>query len=402
MAAAMGRPASKLIRIRLKPKAESLVRHGHPWVFASSVKEQSRDGTAGELVVVHDRRERMVALGLLDPDSPIRVRIVHRGKPAAIDREWWRAQAIRARERRELPADTDGHRWINGDSEGFPGLVADRYAGTLVVKLYSSIWLPRWDEVEAVLREVFAPRHLVLRMSRNLVARAREAGLEEGFRGDARDEVVVFRENGIRFEAAVRHGQKTGFFLDQRDNRARVEALAAGREVLNVFSFSGGFSLYAARGGASRVVDLDISAHALEAAGRNYQLNADEPRIARVAREQVKADAFEWLEACDRRFDLVVVDPPSLAQRERDREGALGAYRKLNAAAIRLLRPGGILVAASCSAHVRGDEFLGLVRGLARHGGRPCEERWTSGHAPDHPAGFPEAEYLKAICLEFG
>ena len=400
----MKSPTTRL-RLQLFPRAESAVRAGHPWVFADSVKSQNREGEAGEMAVMYDRKDRFMAIGLYDPASPIRVRILHCGKPATIDRDWWleKARTALARRRDSVLNDrTDGARCINGESEGFPGLVADRYAGTLVVKLYSASWLPHWELVEGVLREVFQPGHLVLRMSRNVLA---EAGakwdLHEGFRGEPGEEIVTFSENGIRFESAVLHGQKTGFFLDQRDNRARVEAMAKGREVLNVFSFSGGFSLYAARGGASRVTDLDISAHALDSAARNFALNG--PGIAGVARESIQADAFAWIEEAPaaRNYDLIIVDPPSLAKRERERDGAIRAYHRLNARAIERLRPGGILVAASCSAHVPADDFLGLIRELARRGGRKWEERWTSGHAADHPADFREAEYLKAICLEF-
>jgi 23S rRNA (cytosine1962-C5)-methyltransferase len=291
---------------------------------------------------------------------------------------------------------------INGESEGFPGMVADRYGETLVVKLYTAAWLPRWEEMEGVLREVLNPRFLVLRMSRNIQDEAAQRwGLEEGFVGAVGDEVVVFRENGIHFEAAVRHGQKTGFFLDQRENRARVERLSEGREVLNVFSFSGGFSLYAARGGAKSVTDLDISGHALESAGRNFELNANDVRISQVSREGVQADAFRWMDEAGRSYDLIIVDPPSLAKRKKEREGAIRAYQRLNARAIGRLRRGGILVAASCSAHVAAAEFFDLVKEEAQRSGRRWRVLWSKGHAADHPVGFAEAEYLKAICLEF-
>ncbi|BCX47681.1 23S rRNA (cytosine(2499)-C(5))-methyltransferase [Haloferula helveola] len=387
------------MRMQLLPRAETAVRKGHPWVFAESVKSQNREGSAGELVVMYDRRDRFLAVGLYDPDSPIRVRVVHAGSPAVIDRDWWLGRARDAATRREevFNAKTNGARCINGESEGFPGLVADRYADTLVVKLYSAVWLERWAEIESVLREVFGPRYLVLRVSRNLADATAEHGLVPGFQGDQGDEVVVFSENGIRFEAAVVHGQKTGFFLDQRDNRARVEQLAEGREVLNLFSFSGGFSLYAARGGATRVVDVDISAHALESARRNFALNPDlDPTI----HEGIQADVFEWVGQSGASYDLVISDPPSLAKRERDREKAIVAYRRLNGVALARVRQGGILVAASCSAHVSADEFFGAVRSEAKRSGRRCEELWTSRHADDHPASFPEAEYLKAICLK--
>lgn len=376
------------------------VRSGHPWVFADSVKSQNRPGVTGELAVMYDRKDRFLAIGLYDADSPIRARILHCGKPATIGREWWleKAQACLAkREGAVLRDDTDGARLLNGESEGFPGIVADRYADTLVVKLYAAGWLPRWQEIEDVFREVFSPAHLVLRLSRNITGIAAGLGITEGFRGLAGEETVIFSENGIRFESAVLHGQKTGFFLDQRDNRSRVEALSKGRDILNVFSFTGGFSLYAARGGARSVTDLDISRHALDSAARNFSLN---PSLAAVPRHAVQADAFQWLEDAEGKYDLIITDPPSLAKRESEREGARAAYARLNAAALRRLRPGGILVAASCSAHVTTEEFYQAVESAARENGRPYRELWRSGHAPDHPAAFREAEYLKALCIQ--
>jgi 23S rRNA (cytosine1962-C5)-methyltransferase len=390
------------LRLALYPKAEMAVRSGHPWVFADSVKLQNRAGATGELAVMYDRRDRFLAIGLYDAESPIRVRILHCGKPATIGRDWWVEKAracLAARKGTVLREGTDGARLINGESEGFPGIVADWYAGTLVVKVYAAGWLGMWDELESVFHEVFCPQRLVLRLSRNITAFAASLGIAEGFRGGLGDETVVFSENGIRFEAAVLHGQKTGFFLDQRDNRSRVEQLAAGRDVLNVFSFTGGFSLYAARGGARSVTDLDISRHALDSGARNFSLN---PSIAGAERHAVQADAFRWLEEAEGKYDLIITDPPSLAKREAEREGARRAYARLNTAALRRLRPGGILVAASCSAHVSAGEFFQAVETAANENAHPWRELWRSGHAPDHAAAFREAEYLKALCVELG
>ena len=395
-----GSDAKGRLRLELFPRAETAVRSGHPWVYADSIKSQNREGETGELAVMYDKKDRFLAIGLYETDSPIRVRILHCGKPAGIHRDWWleKAQACLARRERNILKDgTDGARLINGESEGFPGLVADIYAGTLVVKIYAASWLARWEEIEDVFREVFRPQHLILRLSRNITQYAASMGFTEGFRSEPGEETVVFSENGIRFEAAVLKGQKTGFFLDQRDNRSRVEQLAAGRDVLNVFSFTGGFSLYAARGGARSVTDLDISRHALDSAARNYSLN---PSLAGVKRFAVQADAFRWLEESGENYDLIITDPPSLAKRESEREGAARAYARLNLAALRRLRTGGLLIAASCSAHVSAEEFYGAVEVALQENGLPFCELWRYGHATDHPAAFREAEYLKAVCVE--
>ncbi len=381
-------PSTEVVRIRVSPAAEKAVRGGHPWVYADAVRETSREGACGDVAAIYDRHDRLLALGLYDPDSPIRVRVVHRGKAIPIDAAFWKAKLGEALARREGVFDeqTTGGRLVHGESDGFPGLVADRYDRTLVVKLYSGVWLPRLEEVASLFREACSPERIVLRVSRNLGGKTRMLV------GDEPTGEVEFLETGLRFGADVLRGQKTGFFLDQRENRREVEALAKGREVLNAFSYSGGYSLYAARGGAKGVVDLDESPHALEASRRNFARN---PGLT-VAHETVQADAFAWIASTPRLFDLVILDPPSLAKREVDRAGAIGAYRRLATLGVARLRPGGLLVASSCSAHVSADEFFAAVRGSLR---RPFTELRTTRHPLDHPAGFPEAEYLKTLYL---
>ncbi|MHB9006047.1 MAG: class I SAM-dependent methyltransferase [Limisphaerales bacterium] len=393
------------LRLRVTATAEEIIRGGHPWLFESSIREQNRPGLTGELAVIFDRQDRFLAIGLFDPESPLRVRVLHRGKPVAIDEAWWSRRLQESVERRRDVAgpETDGYRLIHGESDGWPGLVLDRYGPALVLKLYTAAWLPRLDDVVRVIREALAPERMVLRLSRNIqeLARTTFQRLEGEFLcGADREPVQEFRETGLRFEADLVRGQKTGFFLDQRENRRRVEGLARGGEVLNAFSFSGGFSLYAARGGATRVTDLDISAHALTASRRNFDLNQSDPALARCRHETVQTDVFTWLDGVAKPgFDVVVLDPPSLARKEIERSGAIQAYGRLATGGLRALRPGGVLVAASCSAHVSADEFFDVVRQSARRSGRSVAELETTGHPPDHPATFAEARYLKCIYL---
>ncbi len=394
------------LRLRVAAAAESVLRSGHPWLFADSIRAQNRAGQAGELAVIYDRKDRFLATGLFDPGSPIRVRLLHVGKPRAIDRNWWSERLTRALEARQgfFDEQTTGYRWINGESDGWPGLVLDRYDRTLVLKLYTAAWLPRLEEIAALITGRLRSERIVLRLSRNIQKLARhQFGKADGeiLNGPPLDGPVKFLETGLRFEADVLHGQKTGFFLDQRENRRQVESLARGRDILNAFSFSGGFSLYAARGGARSVTDLDLSAHALAGARRNFALNAANASVASCRHELVQADAFEWLkQELGRRFDLVILDPPSLAKRETERPGAIRAYGRLASSGIEHLTPGGILVACSCSAHVTAEEFFEAIRRSAGKAGRTFEELRTTRHALDHPATFTEAEYLKAIYLK--
>lgn len=384
------------------------MRGGHPWVFAESIKEQNREGATGELAVIFDRNDKFLAVGFYDPDSPIRVRILHVGKPIKIDAAFWksRLEAAFAKRATMFDENTTGYRCVHGENDGFPGLVIDRYGETLVLKIYTTAWRDRVGDILPLLVGIDVRRFtlnfagssnkdqnllpsiptIVLRTSRTL-----NAADVEVLHGKI-DGPVQFLENGLRFEADVLRGQKTGFFLDQRENRKIVETLARDRDVLNAFSFSGGFSVYAARGGARSVADLDISAHALASARRNFALN----KLQNVRHETIQADTFEFLAAKPaRRFGLMILDPPSLAKRESEKAGALRAYRKLVASALPWLAPNGILVAASCSAHVTPEEFFSTVLSASK-----LKEIRRTENPPDHPASFPEARYLKCIYLK--
>lgn len=398
-------PKTPALRLRLSSAAESLVRGGHPWVFAASVRRQNRPGQTGELAVIYDRHDEFLTAGLFDPDSPIRVRILHLGKPQPLNRAWWRQHLDQALSRRTglFDEQTTGYRCINGENDSWPGLVLDRYDATLALKLYTAAWLPRLPEVVELLAA--AQNRIVLRLSRNIAAAAQaQFGREDGqiLHGAPLDGPVVFLESGLRFEADVLRGQKTGFFLDQRENRRLVESLAAGRRVLNLFSYSGGFSLYAARGGAASVCSVDISPQALAAAERNFALNRHFPAVAACPREAAQADVFTWLrEPPARRYDLIVLDPPALAKRQSERADAMRAYSRLLAGAVARLAANGMLVASSCSAHVAAGDFFDLAREAARQSGRSFEEWRATRHAPDHPVTFPQGDYLKCIYLRF-
>ena len=398
-------PGSGPLRLRIRSVAETILRAGHPWLFAESVREQNRAGVAGELAVIYDRNDRFLAVGLYDPDSPIRVRILHSGKPRAIDSEFFKERLEEAITKRNglFDAQTTGFRWINGESDSWPGLVLDRYGDTLVLKLYTAAWLPWLEKIEAALIDRLKPQTIVLRLSRNAqTGSTTRLSKSDGMiiYGRVVDAPVRFLETGLWFEADIIRGQKTGFFLDQRQNRREIETLSRGRTVLNAFSFSGGFSVYAARGGARAVTDLDISPHALASAKRNFQINRAAAAKEHCEQELIQADTFEWLAANpSRQFDLVILDPPSLAKRETERSGAIAAYGRLAALGLARLHAGGILLACSCSAHVTQEEFFESVRAAARQSGRKIQELGRYTEPPDHPAVIPESRYLKAIYI---
>ena len=315
----MNLESNPILRLRVSQRAESILRSGHPWLFSDSIREQNRTGQTGDLAVIYDRKDQFLGIGLFDPEGPIRVRMLHVGKPQKLDRVWWQQHLTATLDRRRnlFDSQTNGYRLCNGESDGWPGLVLDRYDSTLVLKIYTTAWIPRLEEIVEIIGERVPCERIILRLSRNIQDKSLPFTEGQIVLGKPLLDPVIFLESGIRFEVDVVHGQKTGFFLDQRENRRLVESLSHGRRVLNAFSFSGGFSLYAARGGAVSVTDLDISPHALAAANRNFDLNLHDPAIGRRHHEIVKADAFDWLDSArPASFDLIVLDPPSLAKRE--------------------------------------------------------------------------------------
>jgi 23S rRNA (cytosine1962-C5)-methyltransferase len=398
-------PSDRRVALRVTPDALRHVRAGHPWVFADSVTSVGHDAAAGDLAVVFDGSRRFAAIGLYDPGSPIRVKVLHAGSPARIDAAWWDSSVRRALERRaeflaDPHADELAYRVVNGENDGFPGLVVDRYAGVLVAKLYTAAWFPHLDAVVRALCDATGCRVVVVRLARS-VAGADTFGIADGdvVVGELPDGPVRFVEHGLAFDADVRRGQKTGHFLDQRANRAWVGRHARGRDVVDVFASTGGFSVHAAAGGARSVHAIDLSAPTLAAAEHNLSLNADRPTVAACAFTVEVADAFAAMERLRRKratYDLVVVDPPSFARRQRDVPGALHAYGRLTRLAVSLVRRGGVLVQASCSSRVPADDFFATVQRAAADAGHPLREIRRTAHDVDHPVTFEEGAYLKA------
>lgn len=399
------KPANKRIALRVNSQAERAVRQGHPWVFDQSITEQSHSGATGDLAVIFDDKRRFLAIGLYDPTSAIRVRVLQHHQPSTINADWFQEKLNSAAQIR-LPLkeqDTNGYRLIHGENDGLPGLIIDRYAETLVLKLYTPAWIPHLREFCSALEQVNRHKRLIFRLNRSVQKQTKFLfGLEDGMTlsGPTHDELILFKENGLTFECDPIHGQKTGFFLDQRENRARVEKLSKGKSVLNVFAYTGGFSVYAARGGAKEVVSVDISAPALQAAERNMAHNKYIPTVAKALHETIAEDAFEVLEnmkSQKRLFDLVIIDPPMFAQNQSQIPAAVSAYKKLTRLGLGVLRSGGPLVQASCSSRVDDETFFNSIHQAGRESNRQLTEIERTGHALDHPIGFNEGAYLKCL-----
>ncbi len=390
--------SAQSISVKVKPSIEKIIRKEHPWLFDGGITKQSKEGNAGDLAIIYDKKNKFLAVGLYDPFSPIRIKLLQFKKSARINNEWFHQRITAAYEKRQslLATDTNSYRLVHGENDGLPSLVADVYADVLVVKLYSLIWLPYLSDIFKNLLEISKCKTLVLRLSRN-VQQEKDAlqGLEEGqvLYGDLENEVVIFKEHGLLFSANVIHGHKTGYFLDHRHNRKHIGTLSKGKSVLDIFAYAGGFSVHALAGGAKEVVSLDISAQALEMAKDNVQLNKLEANHKVLA-----GDAFEKMEDLRRqnkKFDIVVVDPPSFAKRDSERDRAIRSYGQLTRLAIALVAKGGLLVMASCSSRVSADEFFRTVTYELERSNKPFEEINRTFHDVDHPIGFPEGAYLK-------
>ena len=397
-------PSARRLAVRVTKDAIRQIQGGHPWVFDRSIVSVNHEGAPGDLAVIFDADRDFVAIGLYDPQSPIRIRVLHHGKPVSIDSAWWLHRLDAAIERRQIVnarVDTTGYRVVHGENDQLPGLVVDRYASTLVIKLYTAAWLPHLATLVPLLQQRLSADTIVLRFSRD-VAGQNLFGLEEGAAlvGSAPTAPVMFRENGLTFEADVIHGQKTGHFLDQRDNRAKVRGLARDMKVLDVFACTGAFSVYAAAGGAQSVLSVDLNAAALEAAVRNMQHNIAIPNVQKCEHTTQVGDAFEVMQAMGkkhRRFGLVIVDPPSFASKPSELERAVRSYSRLTRLALDLVDDGGVLVQSSCSSRVPAEEFFAAVHQSAEASRYRISEILRSAHAPDHPIGFPEGAYLKTL-----
>jgi 23S rRNA (cytosine1962-C5)-methyltransferase len=390
--------------LRLQKDLARHLRAGHPWVFRKALERAPKNLAAGAIVDVTDG-DRFVARGYFDPRSAITVRILTREPAEQVDAVFWRRRVARAIAlRRELVHDTTGLRLVHGEGDGLPGVIVDRYDRFAVLKLYSAGLVPHRAAIVEALRS--EAEGLAGVYGRDEIPRdddEEEGGAPAGrvLWGAEPPERIETTEHGMKVLVDVRRGQKTGHFLDQRENRRMVRDLARGRaEVLNLFSYTGGFSVAAALGGARHVVSVDVDEDAIALARENFRANGLDMADHAFATE----DAFELLARYKRegrRFDLVVCDPPAFAKSQRAVEGALAGYASLNRAALAVLAPGGLLVTASCSARVSAEQFADAVKEAAFKARVDLQLVQETRQPPDHPVTlqFREGRYLKCMVL---
>ena len=398
-------------QIWLEKGRDRPVRQRHPWVVSGSIGRVAGDRTDGDIadgvvvdgdvVDVHDVGNNWLARGLWNGQSQIRVRLLTWDPDEAIDSAFWRGRLERALAGRTALAqdsDTTAYRLVHAESDGLPGLIVDRYGDFLAVQFLVLGVDRRREMLVNLLQELLTPRGIYERS--DVEVREKE-GLEQQtgvLAGEAPPEALEVVENGLRFWVGLRAGQKTGFYLDQRENRARLPAFCEGAEVLDAFAYTGAFGVYAAAGDAARVTFLDSSSVALEVAGHHLAHNGHDP--ARHA--FIEGDVFSVLRAFrseGRSFDVVVLDPPKFAPTQRDVKRASRAYKDVNLLAFQLLRPGGILFSTSCSGAVDIDLFQKILFGAAVDAERDAQIIGTLYQASDHPVAltFPEGAYLKGL-----
>jgi 23S rRNA (cytosine1962-C5)-methyltransferase len=368
---------------------------GHPWIYRSDVLTRP-DGPAGA-VRVSDQRGKPLGVALWSPKSEISLRLLDRNADAAIDADWWRASLSRAIARRAgLDGIANAYRLVHGEGDLLPSLVVDRYDRWVVVQLMSAGLEACRTEIVAALQELVGPTGILARNDVSLRAKEGLGTDVELLAGTVPDEIEV-EEHGVRYLAAPWKGQKTGAFLDQRENRALVGRIARGT-ALDCFSYHGSFALHLARG-ATAVTALDASAHALTRAEENFKRNGFHNGTF------VEANAFEYLKAREReraRFDTIVLDPPAFAKTRPALPGATRGYNEINLRAMRLLAPGGLLFTASCSFHMTKPLFLQMLESAAADSGRRIVLRQVLGQPIDHPEllTVPETGYIKGALLE--
>jgi len=387
----------------LKPGREKPVVNRHPWIFSGGIRSLPGGAANGDIVDVRAHDGQWLAAGYLNRESQIQVRLLSWQPGEAIDDAFWRRKLSEAVARRaELAADplTTAYRLINGENDYLPGLLVDRYDRWLVLQAGTLGIDRRKQKLAQMLLELTGCAGVVERSDHS---QRQEEGLDpinDHLLGDPAPDRVTIRENGFDFLVDLSGGQKTGYYTDQRANRQRVAAYCQEREVLNAFAYTDSFAIYALAAGARSVTNLDSSVDALELGEENLQLNGFDPERWT---ESIAGDIFQilrdWRYEPDRRYDLIILDPPKFAHNKRNLDNALRGYKDINLQAMRLLRPGGILATFSCSGLVSADLFQKVLFGAAVDAGRPVQILEWLQQGGDHPVAltFPEGAYLKGL-----
>lgn len=396
--------------IRVRPDREKPISNKHPWIFSRAIERTEGNPQPGDIVTVVSSDGRFLARGYYNPRSQIVVRILT-WQDEPVDEAWWRRmlqQAIASRQYNREAGDTDAQRLVNAENDFLPGLVVDQYRDWLVLQALTLGIDQRKEMIADVLHGLLNPRGIYERS--DVDVRGKE-GLKSSntiLRGAEPPGIVTIREYGQQFNVDLERGHKTGFYLDQRENRRMVAHLVdrlvrdngVPPRCLNLFSYTGGFGLYALSAGAGQVINVDASREALELAEENFRLNG----LPMDSAEFIQANVFDYLRDMrenGEQYDVIVLDPPKFAQNERQVEKAARGYKDLNLNAFRCIKPGGYLFTFSCSGAISRDLFQKIVFGALADSGRQAQILRHLGPGDDHPVAltFPEGEYLKGLLL---
>jgi 23S rRNA (cytosine1962-C5)-methyltransferase len=389
----------------IKPNRTGPLYARHPWVFDASIDHIEGTYQDGDVVEVVTQKKKFIARGIINARSRLRIRLYTWDSGQAIDRQFWADRIRQASEVRRLlgyDQPQEAARVVFGEADGLSGLVVDRYGKHLVVQVNSLAVATRIDVIVPLLVDLFSPQSVLLRTETGVAADENVQPQQGAIWGEAPDPPVFIEEHGLRYGVDLQTGQKTGFYLDQRENRRAAARYLGGRRVLDLFCFSGAFSLTAsALGGASEVLGIDTSAKAIALARANAELNG----ISNVHFEQ--QDGFEALDSLLQqasRFQAIVLDPPKFTRTRKRTQEALRAYHRINRLALQLLEPGGILVTCSCSGAISREDFMMMLSGAAQKTGRTIQVLEQRGASPDHPISpsCPESEYLKCFICRVG
>ena len=384
----------------LRPKEHHRIQKGHLWVFSNELASVPRDIASGETVKLFTHDKKFLGTGFYNPHSLISVRLIS-VKDEQPDKEFFTRKFLEALKLRELiykNEETNAYRLVHGESDGLPGLIVDRFNQAIVIQAFSAGMDIHLSLICDVLQELFNPTVIIVRNESPLRELEGLTLYKDIVRGEKSETVQTIHDAGITYEVNLFEGQKTGFFLDQRENRRVIRKFAENADVLDVFTNDGGFALNALYGGAHSAILIDASKEALQRADRNAQLNKFREYSL------VAADAFDTLDQMvesQESFNLVILDPPSFTKSRKNLPGALKAYKRLNKLGLQLVKSGGFLATASCSHHVSEEDFLQSVHQAALSAG--CQVRLIHKNSQpfDHPVllAMPETSYLKFACF---
>ena len=384
---------------QLKRKISSRVINGHPWIFNNEVEKISGDGTGGEIVEVFTHDKKFIGRGYFNPKSQIVVRLLTRNKEEIINEDFFYQRLLACWNYRKKIGYTENCRLVFGEADGLPQLIIDKFNDYFVLQTLAlgiDVWKPA---IVNALQKIFNPKGIY---ERNDVPVRELEGLHQkkGFLSAPFDTNLIIQENGLQFNVDIENGQKTGYFLDQQDNRRAIQHIVKDAEVLGAFTYTGTFEIHAAAYGAKSVLGLDISENAVQQANKNAQLN----NLDKIVRFET-ANAFDVLKKWskeEKRFDVVMLDPPAFTKSRENIQKAVAGYKEINLRGMKLIKPGGFLVTSSCTSLVSPELFLQTIEMAAKDARRKIRQVTFQSQSPDHPVirGWENTQYLKFLIVE--